>query len=129
MRSTLVLAFSRPYCRTISLDGYIMPAYVVASMAIHDPETYRKYTERTPPLVKRHGGRFLTRGDEVTTAEGEPFTDRMVILEFPSKQHVEAWLGDPDYVAAAEFRHAASTCRLLVQEGVSNPENPDPKVK
>lgn len=105
-----------------------MPAYVVATMTIHDPETYRKYTALTPPLVKRHGGRFLTRGDAVETAEGEPFTERMVILEFPSRKHVADWLADPDYVAASKFRHAASTARLLVQEGGDNTENPDPKV-
>jgi uncharacterized protein (DUF1330 family) len=39
-----------------------MPAYVVATMAIHDPATYRKYTDRTPATIKRHGGKFLTRG-------------------------------------------------------------------
>lgn len=105
-----------------------MPAYVVATMAIRDPETYRKYTDRTPPTVKRHGGRFLTRGDEVTTAEGEPFRDRMVILEFPSTAHVRAWLKDPEYVAACQFRYASSTARLLIQEGRANTENPDPKL-
>lgn len=105
-----------------------MSAYVIATMTITDPATYRKYTDLTPPTVKRHGGRFLTRGDAVTVAEGEPFTERMVILEFPSKAHVDAWLIDPDYVAACKFRHASSTARLLVQEGGVNTENPDPKV-
>ena len=65
-----------------------MTAYVIATMAIHDPETYRKYTALTPPTVKRYGGRFLTRGDEVFTLEGEAFTERMVIFEFPSKADV-----------------------------------------
>jgi uncharacterized protein (DUF1330 family) len=105
-----------------------MPAYVIATMTIHDPETYRKYTALTPPLVKRHGGRFLTRGDEVVTAEGETFTERMVVLEFPSKAHVEAWLQDPDYVEAAKFRKAASVARLLVQESRGDTEAPDPKI-
>jgi uncharacterized protein (DUF1330 family) len=105
-----------------------MVAYVVATMAIHDPQTYRKYTDLTPPLVKRHGGRFLTRGDAVTTAEGEPFKERMVLLEFPSKAHVDAWLADPDYVAACKFRHASSVARLLVQESRDNTEDPDPKL-
>jgi uncharacterized protein (DUF1330 family) len=108
--------------------GDVMPAYVVATMLIRDPETYRRYTDRTPPLVKRHGGRFLTRGEEVMTAEGEPFKERMVILEFPNKRQVEAWLKDPDYVAACEFRRAASTGRILVQEGGRNTENPDPRL-
>ena len=63
-----------------------MTAYVISMMSIHDPKTYRKYTDRTPPIVKRHGGKFLTRGGDVTTLEGESYQDRMVILEFPSKQ-------------------------------------------
>ncbi|KAH8801396.1 hypothetical protein F5884DRAFT_513577 [Xylogone sp. PMI_703] len=105
-----------------------MVAYVVATMAIHDPETYRKYTALTPPTVKRYGGQFLTRGDDVLTAEGEPFTERMVILEFPNKAAVDMWLTDRDYVAAAKFRHASSAARILVQEGRENTENPEPNV-
>lgn len=105
-----------------------MAAYVIATMSIHDPQTYRKYTALTPPTVKRHGGRFLTRGDEVFTAEGQPFADRMVILEFPDKAAVDAWLADPDYVAAAKFRHASSVSRIIVQEGRVNTEDPDPRV-
>ncbi|MGI4794072.1 MAG: DUF1330 domain-containing protein [Janthinobacterium lividum] len=105
-----------------------MPAYVVATMSIHDPETYRRYTALTPALVERHGGRFLTRGNDVQTAEGAPFTERMVILEFPSAAAVQAWLADPDYVAAAKFRHAASTSRVIIQEASDNTSNPDPKI-
>ena len=96
-------------------------------MAIHDPETYRKYTDRTPPTVKKYGGKFLTRGEPVTTVEGEMYKDRLVILEFPSKAHVEAWMADPDYQGAMTFRLASSTMRmLLVQEGGDNAETPDP---
>ena len=48
-----------------------MPAYVLSMMTIHDPETYRKYTDRTPPVVKKYDGKFLTRGETVTCLEGE----------------------------------------------------------
>jgi uncharacterized protein (DUF1330 family) len=106
-----------------------MPAYVVAMMSIQDPQTYREYTDRTPPTVKKYGGKFLTRGEPVTTVEGEEYKDRMVILEFPSKAHVQAWFADPDYQVAMVFRHASSVMHmLLVQEGGANTENPDPKV-
>jgi len=97
-------------------------------MTIHDPQTYRRYTELTPALVAKHGGRFLTRGDKVDTHEGEIFNERMVLLEFPDRQKAEAWLHDPEYVAAAEFRKAASVCRILFQKGGYNTGNPDPKV-
>jgi uncharacterized protein (DUF1330 family) len=106
-----------------------MPVYVIAMMAIHDPDTYRKYTDRTPPTVKKYGGKFLTRGEPVTTIEGETYQDRLVILEFPSKAHVEAWFADPDYQEAMVFRHASSVMRmLLVQEGGDNTQDPDPKL-
>ncbi len=106
-----------------------MPAYVVSMMHITDPETYRKYTDRTPEIVKRHGGKFLTRGQPFDCVEGQPYDGRLVILEFPSKAHVEAWYKDPDYEEAMTFRHAASTMNyLLLQEGSGNTENPDPKL-
>lgn len=105
-----------------------MTAYVVATMAIHDPQTYRKYTDLTPPLIKRHRGRFLTRGDEVSTAKGEAFKERMVLLEFPDRASVDAWLSDPEYIEACKFRDAASSVRILVQESRGNTEDPDPKL-
>ena len=53
----------------------------------------------------------------------------MVILEFPSKTHVENWINDPEYQEAMVYRHASSTMnRLLVQEGGANTEDPDPKL-
>ncbi|EXA31449.1 hypothetical protein BFJ63_vAg18386 [Fusarium oxysporum f. sp. narcissi] len=105
-----------------------MVTYVVCQMSIHDPDTYRKYTALTPPVVKRHGGRFLTRGDPVSTLEGAPFKDRMVILEFPNEQAVQSWYQDNDYVTAMKFRHEASVGSMIVQDGRQNTENPDPNV-
>ena len=105
-----------------------MSTYLISTMTIHDPEIYRKYTSATPPTVERHGGRFLTRGDEVITLEGEPFKERMVIMEFPDRAHVEAWLSDPEYVAVAKYRYASSTGRVIIQDGRSNTANPDAKV-
>jgi len=106
-----------------------MPAYVIAMMNIHDPETYRNYTDRTPPTVKKHGGKFLTRGEPVTTLEGETYVDRLVILEFPSQAKAEAWYADPAYQAAVTFRRASSVMtRMLLQEGGGNTQDPDPKL-
>ena len=106
-----------------------MPAYVVSMMTINDPETYKKYTDRTPPIVKKYGGKFLARGEEITCVEGQQYDGRMVILEFPDKASVEAWFADPEYQEAMTFRHAASTMNyLLLQEGGANTEDPNPKL-
>ena len=103
-----------------------MPAYVVAMISVHDPETYRSYTDRTPATVTKYGGRFVTRGGAVTALEGEGFHGRMVILEFPDRTAAEAWYADPDYARARHFRKAASTAQLFVlQEGASGAEPTD----
>jgi len=105
-----------------------MAAYFVCTMTIHDPETYRKYTALTPALVARHGGKFLTRGDPVTTHEGEIFEERLVLLEFPDRAAAEAWYSDPDYQDAARFRRASSKGRMILQEGRADTATPDPRV-
>lgn len=105
-----------------------MPAYLVATVAVHDPETYRKYTALTPALIARHGGKFLTRGSPVTTLEGLPFKDRMVILEFPTEADCEAFFKDPEYEEAAVFRRQASVAQIVVQEGAANTADPEPHV-
>ena len=103
-------------------------AYFVCTMSIHDPETYRKYTALTPATLARHGGKFLTRGDSVLTVEGTPFTERMVIIEFPDQETALAWYHDADYQSAAEFRRLASKGRMILQAGRDNTTDPDPKV-
>ena len=106
-----------------------MAAYFVCTMRVHDPDTYRKYTALTPAIVARHGGKFLTRGDEVTTHEGETFTERMVIIEFPDRAAAEAWYNDADYQSASAFRRAASSGgRMILQEGRGETQAPDPKI-
>jgi uncharacterized protein (DUF1330 family) len=105
-----------------------LAAYFVCTMRIHDPETYKKYTALTPAIVARHGGRFLTRGDKVTTHEGETFTERMVLIEFPDRTAAEAWYNDPAYQKASEFRRAASVGRMILQEGRGDTATPDPQI-
>ena len=56
-----------------------MPAYVVSMMSIHDADTYKQYTDRTPSIVKKYGGKFLTRGEPFTCIEGK---NTMVALLF-----------------------------------------------
>jgi len=106
-----------------------MPAYVVATMTIEDPDTYRRYTARTPAIVARHGGRFLTRGDTVETLEGETFGQRMVLLEFPDATAARTFYNDPEYQEVSGFRRAgASGGRMILQESRADTAAPDPKL-
>ncbi len=105
-----------------------MSVYLVAMVKVNDVETYKKYTDRTPAIAKKYGARFLARAGGVEALEGEPFHDRLVIVEFPSKKALNEWYNSEEYQAAVKFRHASSEGRLLVIEGVEDMDNPDAKV-
>jgi len=95
-----------------------MSVYMVAMVRVHDPETYKQYTARTPALISKHGGRFLVRGGEVETLEGPTFDQRLVVLEFPSREAYDAFYQSPEYQEAMTFRQVASEATFLLAEGV-----------
>ena len=106
-----------------------MPAFVVAMMDVHDPELLRAYVRRTPPMVKKYGGTYLTRGETPTCLEGTSCRYRVVVSEWPSKEAAIAFFNDPEYMEVAKTRKTASTMHMLiVQDGVVDADNPDPHV-
>jgi uncharacterized protein (DUF1330 family) len=84
---------------------------------VDDVETYKKYTARTPALIQKYGGRFLVRGGEVEAIEGEPFKDRLVVLEFSSKEAAHRFYESPEYQEIIKLRHNSSESRFLLAEG------------
>jgi uncharacterized protein (DUF1330 family) len=103
-----------------------MPALLIATVRVDDTEAYKKYTALTPDIVAKYGGRFIVRGGEIDTLEGEPFTERMVVIEYPDMETARAMYNSAEYQEAMVFRQAASQARFLlvetVPEGVTAPD-------
>ena len=81
-----------------------MPAYWVARAKINDPVEYKKYTDRVPEIIRRHGGRVLARGGRYRIMEGPDTFHRFVVLEFPTLEQGVACFESPEYQEAAAFR-------------------------
>jgi uncharacterized protein (DUF1330 family) len=94
-----------------------MTAYVIADIDVHDPEAYREYVALVPGTVEPFGGRFVVRGGEHETLEGEWRPHRLVIIEFPSADHARSWYASDAYVAALAIRRRASTGSVVLAEG------------
>ncbi len=90
------------------------PAYIVANFIIEDADEYRKYEKGFFPLLKRHGGEFLTYDDSTHTFEGpEPREGRVVMFKFPSEAAATEWYNDPEYQALSEFRRGGTNLKFL----------------
>ena len=95
-----------------------MAAYLLAQVEVHDMEQYRKYTAQTPALIEKYGGRFLARGGEVVTLEGDAPASRLVLIEFPSLKTVQDFYNSEAYQEVKQLRLPASTASFLALEGV-----------
>lgn len=95
-----------------------MSAYVIASIDVIDPETYKGYSERAPATIKKYGGRYLARGGETATLEGEGNTARRVIIEFDSVEAAKTWYDSPEYQEARSRREGAAVASIIALEGV-----------
>jgi uncharacterized protein (DUF1330 family) len=86
----------------------------MANFEIEDAETYRVYEKGFFPILKRHGGKFVTYDDATETFEGfEALTGRLVIFTFPSEDAARGWYNDPDYQALSEHRRVGTRLKFL----------------
>lgn len=94
-----------------------MSTYLLVDITVHDPEQFAEYVQKARPLVEKHGGVYRVRGGDVTVKEGTWSPQRLVVVEFPSREHVDACLADPEYQPVVAIRHAAATSNMIVVDG------------
>jgi uncharacterized protein (DUF1330 family) len=95
-----------------------MPAYVIASVTdAWDSEKLAEYRRRNTDVVAAHGGRFLVRGGEHETLEGNWTPVRLVVMEFPDRDAARAWYESDDYAPLRELRRQASDTEIVLVEG------------
>ncbi len=100
----------------------MVPAYVVASLEVTDPEAYQAYSAQVPATVEAHGGRFLVRGGNLQPLEGgEWFDSRLVIIEFPSEDAARGWYESEEYQRILPIRLRNSRGRLVLVNGYVPP--------
>ncbi|PHR14344.1 MAG: hypothetical protein COA41_17385 [Sphingopyxis sp.] len=91
-----------------------LPVHVVANFTVQDAAKYREYEKGFFPILKKHGGEFITFDDSSVTFEGAaPLEGRVVMFKFPNEAAATAWYHDSDYQALSEHRRAGTTLNFL----------------
>jgi uncharacterized protein (DUF1330 family) len=94
-----------------------MKAYLVLDFSIRDFPGFRPYIEAVPAFIAKHGGRYIVQGAVPTVKEGDWAPERMVILEFPSREAATAFLDDPDAQTLFALRHETTDSKLVLVDG------------
>jgi uncharacterized protein (DUF1330 family) len=94
-------------------------AYLVVDAKSTDPERMAEYRRLSSIAVEKYHGLFLARGGAYEMLEGGWQPQRLVVIEFESKETARAFYDSPEYVAARQARAGISSFDMVLVEGYS----------
>ena len=92
------------------------PAYLIVDAKSSDPQAMQRYRELAQVAVANYGGRYLVRGGEYQVLEGDWRPQRLVVVEFPSREQARGFYDSPEYLAARAARAGVSSFDMLLVE-------------
>ncbi len=97
-----------------------MPAYVIVEVKVSDPEQYKQYMALSPGAIAAAAGKFLVRGGQCETMEGDWHPNRIVVLEFADLAQARNFY-DSELYRAARAKRAGATefFNMIVVDGVA----------
>ena len=95
-----------------------MTVYLTVQVKIKDHAAYARYAEAFMPVFEKFNGTMLSADFNPHVLDGEWDKDRIVIMSFPSKADLMAWLKSEDYQAISADRDAGANTIALIAEGV-----------
>ena len=94
-----------------------MAVYFIADIEVTDPEEFEVYRKKAAPIIEKYGGSYLVRGGEPQAVEGDWNPTRIVVLEFPTEEHLKRFATAPDYEPVAAIRHRAANTNAIIVQG------------
>ena len=98
-----------------------MSAYLVVEHVITDSAKFEEYRTKVAPMITKHGGRYLTKGVGHKFPEGGHWRpERVVVIEFPNMEALNAWYSSPEYQPLIALRKQCTSDldMLITLEGI-----------
>ncbi len=92
-----------------------MAAFLIADVKVTDEAWIPDYAAKVHEIAGKHGGKYLSRSANIETIEGEPLdTTLIALIQFPSREALDAFVKDPEYEPHARARQGGSVSRFHV---------------
>jgi uncharacterized protein (DUF1330 family) len=95
-----------------------MAAYFVVDTDVTDAAGIEEYRRQVPPLIAKHGGRYLVRGGAFDVLEGQWKPKRLALIEFPSVARAKEFYNSKEYHEIIGLRQKAARTNLVLVEGL-----------
>jgi uncharacterized protein (DUF1330 family) len=85
-----------------------MTTYLITEVEWHNAEKSKEYHARSESTLERFGGKTLGAGP-VQAVEGDWHPPRVVLVEFPNMDSLQAWYRSEEYAPLLRLRHEGAT--------------------
>lgn len=94
-----------------------MSAYWIAHVNIEDAQQYQNYIELAPLAFKKYQAKFIARGENASSLEGEAFK-KHVIIEFPDYRTALDCYHSDEYQLAKKQRENVAKAMITIVDGL-----------
>src|SRR5262245_44363943 len=99
--------------------GTSMPAYMIIDLEIRDQTAFEGYQKSIQALLAELVGRYLVGGGQFEVIEVDWHPHRLVILQFPDRAAIRAFLIDAGAQSLAKLRWQAAKTTIVAVDGVA----------
>lgn len=87
-----------------------------------DQALYRDYIQEVKPIVEQFGGKYLVRTEDIAHLSEDWTPDRVIVIEFPSKEQLEACFSSAQYQKIKSKRENSVKSMAIIVNGVDEHE-------
>ena len=92
---------------------------MIIEVVIQKKEIYSKYVEKVPAIIEKYGGRYLVRGEKITSITGGWNPERIILIEFESMERLRECFQSAEYSEIAPLRKKSTTSKAIVVNGIT----------
>jgi uncharacterized protein (DUF1330 family) len=93
-----------------------MPAYLVGTIRVKDPERWQQYVERVGATFGPYGGQLVFRGTKSDELNLHAHGDRIVVIEFRDISALRQWHASDEYRVLIALRDATADVVLTAYQ-------------
>ena len=111
-----------PFLFTLYASKYlhkgINMVYFIATIDFnHDKDVrYLEYIKQVVPIVKKYNGRYIVRSERVTHMSMDWKPDKVIIIEFDTKEHLEECFASEEYKIISPLRESSVRSNAIIVE-------------
>lgn len=92
-----------------------MPAYFLAeTLKITDQEMYKEYIEHAVPIIRKYGGVYIIKSENLTPFCGDWNIKRIVLIKFENRNKLDNCFQSEEYKKISHLRKNSTESRSII---------------